>query len=102
MKLQNHRVENFRNVLLQCDIAVAHGAYYQKAEGLVHGIDPSRSYYAVHVTVDYGEITSSSASFGDKLEDITLYFEDLNTRDSFITLFNNSKLVTDNNIRFDI
>lgn len=78
------------------------GGYYTKAEGIVYGIDPSKQYYAVHVTGDYSEVTSTSASYGDKLEDVALYFDDLKVRDEFIELLGKSKHLTDTPIRFDI
>lgn len=78
-----------------------HGMAYLQAEGNVLGVDAAKKYYAVHLTGNYSEITSLSSSFGDKLEDLVVYFESLELRDEFIELVKMSKLHKDEEIRFE-
>jgi hypothetical protein len=80
---------------------VENGMAYLQAEGNVLGVDAAKKYYAVHLTGNYSEITSLSSSFGDKLEDLVVYFESLELRDEFIELVKMSKLHKDEEIRFE-
>ena len=82
--------------------SMANASYYNKAEGIVYGVDPSKRYYVVNLIGNYSEVTSLSSSFGDKMETLALYFENLETRDEFIELMKKSKFLANKALRFDI
>lgn len=59
---------------------------FLEVEGIRYGIDPCKKYYVLHLSGNYGEVTSLSSSFGDKIEDLQLFFEDRATLESTIKL----------------
>ena len=78
------------------------GHKFSEAEGLVYGIDPNKRYFVVHALIEYGETTSLTASYGDKLEDVQFFFEDITLRDKFITMISTyaSKMMNDVKVEY--
>lgn len=84
--------------------SIAWSQKFLEAEGAHYGIDPCKKYYVLHLEGDYGETTSLSASFGDKLIDLQLFFESRTVLDAAITLLSTytTKPVIDVPIKYQI
>lgn len=62
------------------------GTQFNKAEGLVYGIEPCKKYWKIDLLVGENLATSMSTSFGDRLQSIRLYVDNVSLRDDIINL----------------